>query len=132
MRRWLQPDERLDQVLEKIAVEQFLNALPQKLRIWVASQNPTTPTKVAELIELYDSAHNNIQGNRKQPHQTDSESMSKISTKELAGKLRGERWAHYNSTIQENKPLLAEVVCFKCEKKGHFARNCIENFMLRE
>ena len=64
MRRWLHPDEGLDQVLEKIAVEQFLNALPQELRIWVASQNPTTPTKVAELIELYDSAHNsNTQGN---------------------------------------------------------------------
>ena len=25
MRRWLHPDEGLDQVLEKIAVEQFLN-----------------------------------------------------------------------------------------------------------
>ena len=121
----LHPDEGLDQVLEKIAVEQFLNALPQELRIWVASQNPTTPTKVAELIELYDSAHNsNTQGNRKQP--LDPKSTPKTSTKELAGKPRGERWARNNySTVREKKPL-AEVVCFKCGKKGHLARNCTE------
>ena len=80
-------------------MEQFLNALPQEQRIWVASQNPTTPTKVAELIELYDS-HSNTRGNRKQSHQTDPKSMSKTSTKELAGKLRGERWACNNSTVQ--------------------------------
>ena len=125
MRRWLHPDEGLDQVLEKIAVEQFLNALPQELRIWVASQNPTTPTKVAELIELYNSAHNsNTQGNRKQP--LDPKSTPKTSTKELAGKPRGERWARNNySTVREKKPL-AEVVCFKCGKKGHLARNCTE------
>ena len=116
MRKWLKPDEGLDQVLEKIAVEEFLNALPQELRIWVVSQNPTTPTKVVELIELYNSAHSNTQGNQKQLHQPDSESTSKTSTKELAGKLRGERWAHYNSTVREKKPL-AEVVCFKCGKK---------------
>ena len=37
MHRRLRPEEGMEQVLNKIAVEQFINALPQELRIWVAS-----------------------------------------------------------------------------------------------
>ena len=53
----------MEQVLDKIAVEQFINALPEELRIWVASHSPETPTAVATLIEAYDSAHSST-GNR--------------------------------------------------------------------
>ena len=50
----------MEQVLNKIAVEQFINALPQELRIWVASHTLDTPTVVAELIEAYDFAHSPV------------------------------------------------------------------------
>ena len=56
-KRWLLPEEGVDQVVNKVAVEQFLNGLPQEMRIWVASHDPETPEKVAQLIESYDSAH---------------------------------------------------------------------------
>ena len=44
-------------MMDKIAVEQFLNELRKQLRIWVASLNRGTATTVAELIEAYDLAH---------------------------------------------------------------------------
>ena len=50
----------MEQVLNKIAVEQFINAPPQELRIWVALHSPETPTGVVKLIEAYDSAHSPI------------------------------------------------------------------------
>ena len=53
MNRWLLPEGGMEQVLDKIAVEQFINALPQELRIWVASHSPETPTAVATLFEAY-------------------------------------------------------------------------------
>ena len=56
MKRWLLPEERTEQMMDKIAVGQFLDALPQELRIWVASHNPGTAAAVAELIESYDTA----------------------------------------------------------------------------
>ena len=57
MKRWLLPEEGIEQMMDKLAVEHFLNALLQELRTWVASHNPGTPAAVAELVELYDSAH---------------------------------------------------------------------------
>ena len=57
MRRWLKPADGIEKILEQIAVEQFLNGLPQEVRVWVASQNPTTSAEVASLLESYDSAH---------------------------------------------------------------------------
>ena len=33
MKRWLLPEEGVDQMLDKIVVEQFINGLPQELKI---------------------------------------------------------------------------------------------------
>ena len=57
MKRWLLPDIGVNQIMDKIAVEQLINGLPQELRIWVASHDPETPAKLAQLMESYDSAH---------------------------------------------------------------------------
>ena len=47
--RWLLPEEGVDKLVNRVAVEQFLNGLPQEMRIWVTSHSPETPDKVAEL-----------------------------------------------------------------------------------
>ena len=76
LNRWLKLDEGVDQVMNKIAVEQFVNGLPQELRVWVASHNPKKPADVAELIEAYDSAHRSMlrkpssQLQDRHPHET--------------------------------------------------------------
>ena len=80
MKRWLLPEEGTDQMMDKIAVEQLLNALPQELQIWVPSHNPGTAAAVAQLIESYDSAHiplGNRVGTRHQDHRPSSRPFSK-------------------------------------------------------
>ena len=57
MRRWLKPAVGIEKIVQQIAVERFLIRLPQEVRVWVASQNPTTSADVALLLESYDSAH---------------------------------------------------------------------------
>ena len=44
-------------MIDKIVVEQCLDALPQDLRVWVASHTPGTAAVVAELIESYESRY---------------------------------------------------------------------------
>ena len=63
MKRWLLPEEGVEQMMYKITVEQFVNISPQELRIWEASHNPGPATTVAELIKSYDLANSPF-GNR--------------------------------------------------------------------
>ena len=97
--------------MDKIAVEQFVNGLPQELRVWVASHNPKKPADVAELIEAYDSAHARVNVEK-----TKFSTTRPTPTRDWSG--RGRR----DGTGQK-KPL-AEIVCFKCNRKGHLARAC--------
>ena len=113
LNRWLKPDEGVDQVMDKIAVEQFVNGLPQELRVWVASHNPKKPADVAELIEAYDSGHARVNVEK-----TKFSTPRPTPTRDWSG--RGKR----DGTGQK-KPL-AEIVCFKCNRKGHLARACTE------
>ena len=92
MNRWLFPEAAMEQVLDKIAVEQFINALPQELRIWVASHSPETPTAVATLIEAYDSARSST-GNRVKTSPQDYRPQRKSDSKDL-NKANGRRKVH--------------------------------------
>ena len=122
-KRWLLPEEGVDQVVNKVAVEQFLNGLPQEMRIWVASHDPETPEKVAQLIESYDSAHTrSITVSERSRSQSDYRHQQKTGTpsKDASHQRRN---AGSTNKPRERKPL-AEIICHKGEKKGHIARNC--------
>ena len=115
--RWLQPDDGVDVILNKVAVEQLINGLPNEVKVWVASRNPETPTAVAELIETYDSAHGRSAPSREKSRYQDQKQSSK--PRKDSGKQKNDG----NNTQRERRPLM-EIWCYKCQKKGHFARNC--------
>ncbi|KAK2499271.1 hypothetical protein MC885_003508 [Smutsia gigantea] len=51
-RHWLRPEvHSKDQILELLVLEQFLGALPGKLRIWVESQHPEDCLEAVALVE---------------------------------------------------------------------------------
>jgi hypothetical protein len=107
LKRWLRPEDGADQMMEKIAVEQFLNGLPQGIRIWVASHNPETPAKVAELMETYDSAHSR---------------WSNISRLQYQKPGRDQQQKPVKGSPREKKSL-TDIICYKCNKKGHIAKH---------
>nr|KAF6267480.1 zinc finger protein 274 [Myotis myotis] len=51
-RQWLRPEARSkEQMLEALVLEQFLGALPAKLRVWVESQHPQDCQQAVALVE---------------------------------------------------------------------------------
>ncbi|XP_031202747.1 neurotrophin receptor-interacting factor 2-like isoform X2 [Mastomys coucha] len=54
--QWLQPNTRSKkQILELLVLEQFLNALPEKFRVWVESQHPEDCRAAVALLETMTS-----------------------------------------------------------------------------
>ena len=119
LNRWLLPNEGVDKVVDKIAVEQFINGLPQELRIWVASHKPDKLTNIAKLIESYDSGRARTSVEKPKFHST----ARPTTTRDLSNQWR--RNGDISQAPKEKKPL-SEMVCFKCNKKRHLVRNCTE------
>ena len=112
MKRWLTPDQEVEQVIEKIAVVDWV--APGDERMWVTSQNPGKPGRVAELMESYDTAHSRVP-DRTRPRQEHKHSSQS----------RDYHKKHEGGNTGKKKPF-SERTCFKCNRKGHIARDCTE------
>ena len=51
LRKWMRECTSMEEVMEVVAVEQMLNALPAEMRVWVCERKPKTVTEVGKLAD---------------------------------------------------------------------------------
>ncbi|KAM5158217.1 uncharacterized protein ACMZJ9_009478 [Mantella aurantiaca] len=52
--KWLQPEQLTGtQIVERVAMDRYLRALPEALQRWVSLEDPNTLTQLVELVERY-------------------------------------------------------------------------------
>ena len=102
-KRWLRPDERnVDNIVDTVTLEQFLETLPPVVRVHVREQQPTTTTAAALLADNYRLAHRS-NGLFAQPTAT---------TLQLQ--------AHRDSRPRTQ----SSIRCFRCGQAGHTQHSC--------
>ena len=96
LKKWMEGCVTVDEVFEKILIEQLLNIMPLDLRIWVSEHKPESVAQASDLAENYVQAQKIFPTHR----------LSTGDQREGLGK--------------ETRK------CHSCHKEGHLARDCPE------
>ena len=94
VKKWMTDCETVEAVLEKLVVEQLLNAMQADQKVWVSERKPKTGEAAGELADDYTRA------------------------REYEGTTRG------SLGDKKNRSGDSKIRCHTCGKEGHVARNC--------
>jgi len=131
--KWLQGSRDRRAVVDELVKEQFIEVLPDEVRVWVKERKPRTSEEAGRLAEDYRQA-------RKKDLWVPSTDLKKSSSKmcftcKLPGHLardcpkretltakpgKGENATKPGERKRDEKPL----ICYNCGGKGHTSRQC--------
>ena len=131
--KWMRACTDINDVKDKIVLEQLLETLPLNAKLFVKKRKPATSEEAARLADDYISAH-------KDQRQTVRCNMCK-KLGHYARECRDRPELKQDATktekeSSETKPLtrpkrdIRQIVCFNCHKKGHVAMECPDKALL--
>ena len=122
---WMADVHMVEEVLEKLVVEQLVNTMPAELRIWVAERKPKTGLEAGRLADDYLQACRNVrQGTRDMKKERGTSDTSEPRRCHHCGSadyfkrdcpVKESSGAGNNSKNSKSKP----VKCFNCRNYGH-------------
>ncbi|XP_041446986.1 uncharacterized protein LOC121403156 [Xenopus laevis] len=108
--KWIVPENKtVQQVLQTIILEQFLEILPEPLRVWLKEHQPESGDQAVILAENYLLARKGL-----------SRKMHMVRATPVVGSGDKPR----QDTLK-NKGHTKDVICFLCHKVGHLAKDCL-------
>ena len=132
--KWLKSCKTPEEVRDRIILEQFLNTLPEEVRIFVKERKPKSAGEAGKLADDFSQAR---KSEEKIEEKKKSEKTSKSChncgkfghiAKDCRMKIpkNGEQGHTTNKSVKKD---LREIECFNCHKKGHYSTNCPRNAM---
>ena len=134
LKRWLRPEDGVEQLLEKILLDGLLEALPGAARRWVRERDPKTVDEMSRAMQLFVECAPRDQP-RRFPERRPTESGN--HPRRSGNTVRSPPGAQPSSAESTSRSPTREgdkkpVVCYKCRKPGHFARDCTEKVFCNE
>jgi len=107
VRKWMADHKSVAEVLEVLAIEQFLATLPENVRVWVRERKPKTCAEAGTLADDFQRA--------RQP--------TLVRNKSGGSPPSGAK-AEKKGTAKSPAALRPELKCYSCGQKGHIAARC--------
>ena len=125
--KWLKECQTVEDVLNAVGKEQFLNTLPTDKKLWVLERKPETCVKAGELADEYEQA-------RRPEMETLASSTSKpnrVGSREChyCGKSGHTKEDCYKRKREESQRSRG-TQCYHCKKQGHMSWECPEKSMV--
>ena len=129
--KWLKSCKTPEEIRDKIILEQFLNILPEEVRIFVKERKPESAGKAGKLVDDFVQARKpEEKGTEKKSDRTGSKHCLSCGKQgHFAKDCRMKPKNGEQERLTRTKKDLREVECFNCHKKGHYSSNCPRNAM---
>ena len=109
--KWLKECKQVEEVMELVGIEQFLNRLPTEKRLWVSERKPKTCILAGELADKYEQAR-----------RKDLPPQQKSNRKEGVKCHYCAKASHIEKECRKKMADSKEKICFHCRKPGHLAQ----------
>ena len=125
--KWLKECHTVEDIMNALGNEQFLNTLPTDKKLWVLKRKPETCVQAGELADEYGQA-------RRPETETLASSTPKpnrVSSRECqyCGKSGHAEEDCYKRKREESQRS-RDTPCYHCKKQGHMSRECPEKSMV--
>ena len=138
MHKWMRGCGSVEDVLERVLVEQLLTTMPEDLRIWVLERKPTTGSDVGELVDNYLQARrqaSRMVGEREKTgpckcHQCGSNGHlfrscpHRSAPKDSEGKDKEQKEQREQDGCSDGSKRRSKIIYFNCKQRGHISYNC--------